>query len=1631
MKYHIKSLARKILCVLLSGSLLLSPRQAFAQNLFLNALPSVGSQVYLSSDFVPVLLKGMITFPDKPFDFDFILDSGSTRVYQSTIKEEGRRMVRYFLAALTVKASDLWVNLSPYEHNRVIPNELGNTDLGRDMLAQDYLLKQLTASLIYPEKALGKEFWDKIYEEASKRFGTHDIPLNCFNKVWIVPAQAKIYEKGHAVYVTEARLKVMLEEDYLAFSHHKNNIHHSTSQLIRQIILPAIEHEVNEGKNFSHLRQIYYAAILAKWYRDVITKTLLAKVYVGKGKIKGVDIEDKTIKEQIYERYIKAYQKGVFNYIKEDINKTNGLRIPRKYFSGGISGFEKITLDREDGAMAVPEKESFGMKVRLVSPAQESQGPQYQTINPGDLILIQGTPWKIKSELPSEKEGPLAGLAVYEVERNGVVMTYRSRRSGIIKVPIDSSETNEIPQEEVLHQEERNKIKRNVDISIRNALRLAYTVPGTAKIELTEWLEKDLLMAGYLKPGCLLPNGRKLLSQEYMEVGQGLTNAHVIIEHTIGGSGVVETSDIFDALRSLQGRSAGIMVFEQLISQGYMVRVGGQVFVDPGLIDEDKIEEIVKDKQVFKALLEVLRNPHHIERTIVGVKNGHQTGQSQWLWNPIKGKFDLLSIEGIDSRPIPDIDIQVPHVPMPDKKAQSQVKIPERQKEVVLADKTLERGRTKKGKKARRLKSSQRSIETAVPGFVKFSDDDELEAGDEVLIGQRYGKIIEVIEQNPDYPDLGQGYRVKFKGGGEVTYYGNFQIKCVKHKNSEKQRQKRSPQQDAPVNPPNQKEAGTSENIKNEVPEIRSGGLEEQEEQARPEVLSTEEKDGQSDVVSSQDKKEAVKEQRIKTISELFENGYQTAAGVSIDLVEADLEILIPLPNKTSLQIKELYSDVGNVFIPSRAIVTDLGGVPIIVFLGFLDGGFHSCAYRWDNNIERFVHKQQADKITVIEKETPMSLEDEFKTAYREVGLRTFRVKDRVSPVSLLKGCMPDMPLPDGSLWTKEETSRDMKVGEGLDDMEVVIDNAGNGRITMTVYGLIGQERASLSQWLWNKGQGQFQYQEIETKFRNAYLKKGSCRFRIGQWIGESSLKQGFIKPATPLPNGNLWYRTKTTNSMQVGCDLEDVEVVIDNNGNGRIEMTIIGFKGSKVHAQSKWLWLKRAGRFKYQKDKKQVQIERAILRAYKGFTQQWFKLDERVPLSYLKKGDVLGIPLPNGQMMPRTYVKAGDNLQEGVMGIVNNNGQIEMTFVNYRDGKEVMRSVWFWDNTKKQLVYQPKDEEKSRIQKDMLEAYQSSTQVWFRLDKFVPLSYLEKGDVLGLPLPNGQMMPRMYVKAGDHLQEGQIGIVNNNGQMEITFVKYRKGKEVMRSVWFWDKQKEQLIYQITDDQKLCEKIAQEFREGYKDPKGRWIKFDSWLTKSNLNRGYMRGIVPLPNDVDNTKIWKQKDGYMEVGGGLQRAEAFVRSQEGGPLVIFYGYPRYDSTIVKTCAFRWDSKKGKFVSVEKYQLQWNVDRRKWEEQCHLIRDAQTGQWVDLNGRKIDGNKRLPSRKLGVKLKSSAMASPGGIDLSPRMIDLNRMAAQAQSGFDAAMIQRYQNYPGFTPVIDTIYRIQNIRRFLSVI
>ena len=342
---------------ILSLSLILNIPLSYSQEIM--PLPFTGT---VSSQ--SVLMRGIQLDQIDPFDFHFIVDSGGTGLEGDDLKKQSEELVRYFFSALTIPEKELWVNLSPYEADRMIPNELGLTELGRDLLSQDYVLKQLTSSLFSPENELGKKFWEKIYSHVRAQVGAMDISVETLNKVWIVPEKAVVYQQKNTAVVVESRLKVMLQEDYLAknvqaMAKEENSSSALSTQMIREIILPQIEKEVNEGESFAKLRQIYHSVILATWYKNAL-KNLITEIYADKNKTEGIQLEDQQAKEKIYQQYLETFKKGAYDSVKEEYDPVTQQIIPRKYFSGGVKWWEMSqTLSViEEPAMLSPQEQS-------------------------------------------------------------------------------------------------------------------------------------------------------------------------------------------------------------------------------------------------------------------------------------------------------------------------------------------------------------------------------------------------------------------------------------------------------------------------------------------------------------------------------------------------------------------------------------------------------------------------------------------------------------------------------------------------------------------------------------------------------------------------------------------------------------------------------------------------------------------------------------------------------------------------------------------------------------------------------------------------------------------------------------------------------------------------------------------------------------------------------------------------------------------------------------------------------------------------------------------------------------------------------------------------------------------------
>jgi hypothetical protein len=325
----------------------------------------------LSESYSFPVLKGVKYNRENPLKLEFIIDGADAG---KVSPEETQKLIRYFLAGLTLPKNDLWVNLSPYERDRIVPQALGETDLGYDMLKQDCLLKRLAASLTYPESESGRAYWNAIQGRDAIHRVRED---NNFNKVWIVPGKAEVYENETTAFITDSNLKAMAEEDYLATN--KNNFVGAGSKpardkgqamnlplqdsttAFRQHILPLIEKEVNNGRSFANLRQFYSALILALWFKEKF-KNSFYRDFVDQNKITGIDLNDPQAKERVYNRYLAAFKDGVYDLVRKE-NVSFNHRVTLRYFSGGLNFGEMSVTRRPKGKGMSPVGKFLGAVV--------------------------------------------------------------------------------------------------------------------------------------------------------------------------------------------------------------------------------------------------------------------------------------------------------------------------------------------------------------------------------------------------------------------------------------------------------------------------------------------------------------------------------------------------------------------------------------------------------------------------------------------------------------------------------------------------------------------------------------------------------------------------------------------------------------------------------------------------------------------------------------------------------------------------------------------------------------------------------------------------------------------------------------------------------------------------------------------------------------------------------------------------------------------------------------------------------------------------------------------------------------------------------------------------------------------
>ena len=301
-------------CFLLFIVLLLS--QTFKQKTRASSLGLPEPQVMLSEGrvFEDALLRGIAVDPKNPFNLRLYIDSGNkTKVSNDDVN----LLVNYFLTALAVLDNDMWVNLSPYEGDRILPDTMAQTKLGMELLKQDYLLKQMASSLTHPDiRSKGVLNLNKKTES--------------FNKVWIVPGQISIVQNRNKVFIKKSSLNVLGESDYLA--HKINNNDFSIKKLLGDSVMSSLTKAVNNSEHFSSLRQVYSAVILAGWFKDNYSNTVYSD-YIDKYKMAGLKRKSNDIRLKVHDLYKESFDKGVYDVFIKD----KEAKVARRYLSGGVN----------------------------------------------------------------------------------------------------------------------------------------------------------------------------------------------------------------------------------------------------------------------------------------------------------------------------------------------------------------------------------------------------------------------------------------------------------------------------------------------------------------------------------------------------------------------------------------------------------------------------------------------------------------------------------------------------------------------------------------------------------------------------------------------------------------------------------------------------------------------------------------------------------------------------------------------------------------------------------------------------------------------------------------------------------------------------------------------------------------------------------------------------------------------------------------------------------------------------------------------------------------------------------------------------------------------------------------------
>jgi len=265
----------------------------------------------------PFSIKGLSFSPFQNGEYnclDFLFQNESQASFRenSVVPPELKQELDYFFTGLSLPDDCFWVNLHPYQPERIIDPKLACTDMGKILLEADLQLKKDLAWHLHPGNSIGEKFWSAFKKEIGV-IDEHNIEIPI--RVWIVPDKGVLRETDKEVKIVDARLKVCLEKANLSSSGEISSRQKIIiERLFKSIVLPQLNMDINYSPKYYPLRQVYKFLLLAQWFKRKYG--FIRKGYpclINTGITDGLESKVRWSKEKIWKVYRRSCLKGEYS----------------------------------------------------------------------------------------------------------------------------------------------------------------------------------------------------------------------------------------------------------------------------------------------------------------------------------------------------------------------------------------------------------------------------------------------------------------------------------------------------------------------------------------------------------------------------------------------------------------------------------------------------------------------------------------------------------------------------------------------------------------------------------------------------------------------------------------------------------------------------------------------------------------------------------------------------------------------------------------------------------------------------------------------------------------------------------------------------------------------------------------------------------------------------------------------------------------------------------------------------------------------------------------------------------------------------------------------------------------------